>query len=104
MKAEAIQLVAGESDPATVMNLLREYLQAITLRSLHESEAFSHLAFVGGTHCASLTDYRAFPMTWIFHWRIPRDTIPSNGCANSRMMWNCLVSAFRELERPYNRT
>jgi predicted nucleotidyltransferase component of viral defense system len=49
MKAEAIQLVAGESDPATVMNLLREYLQAITLRSLHESEAFSHLAFVGGT-------------------------------------------------------
>ena len=49
MKAEAIQLVAGESDHATVMNLLREYLQAITLRSLHESEAFSHLAFVGGT-------------------------------------------------------
>jgi hypothetical protein len=49
MKAEAIQLVASEPDPAKAMNLLREYLQAITLRSLHESEAFSQLAFVGGT-------------------------------------------------------
>lgn len=49
MKAELIQLVADEPDAAKAMNLLREYLQAITLRSLHESEAFSHLAFVGGT-------------------------------------------------------
>ena len=31
MKAETIQLVAGESDPATVMNLLREYLLALQL-------------------------------------------------------------------------
>ncbi len=49
MKAEAIQLATGEPDPAKAMNLLREYLQALTLRSLHESEAFSRLAFVGGT-------------------------------------------------------
>ncbi len=31
------------------LNLLREYLQACVLRSLHESEAFSALSFVGGT-------------------------------------------------------
>ena len=49
MKAEALQLATGEPDPAKAMNLLREYLQTLTLRSLHESEAFTQLAFVGGT-------------------------------------------------------
>lgn len=36
-------------DPAQKLNVLREYLQACVLRSLHESEAFLRLAFVGGT-------------------------------------------------------
>jgi predicted nucleotidyltransferase component of viral defense system len=49
MKNEVLQLVHGESNPSQKLNLLREYLQALTLRSLHESEAFSNLAFVGGT-------------------------------------------------------
>lgn len=49
MKAEAIALARGVADPAGKLNLLREYLQAMTLRSLHESEAFVNLAFVGGT-------------------------------------------------------
>lgn len=49
MKDEALTLVAGVSAPAEKLNLLREYLQALTLRSLHESEAFINLAFVGGT-------------------------------------------------------
>ena len=49
MRDEAIQLVQGETDPARAMNALREFLQALTLRSLHESEAFRSLAFVGGT-------------------------------------------------------
>jgi predicted nucleotidyltransferase component of viral defense system len=31
------------------MNLLREFLHALVLRSLHESEAFTKLALVGGT-------------------------------------------------------
>ena len=49
MKQEAMALLAGESDPGRKMNLLREYLQAFALRSLHESGAFGSLSFVGGT-------------------------------------------------------
>ena len=49
MKDEALALAAAVPDPAGKLNLLREYLQALALRSLHESEAFINLAFVGGT-------------------------------------------------------
>lgn len=49
MKEEALSLVADVADPAGKLNLLREYVQALTLRSLHESGAFLNLAFVGGT-------------------------------------------------------
>lgn len=49
MKDEALALVRDVSDPALRLNRLREYLQAFVLRSLHESEAFSRVAFVGGT-------------------------------------------------------
>lgn len=49
MKEEALALVSNTSDASEKLNLLREYLQALTLRSLHESEAFVSLAFVGGT-------------------------------------------------------
>lgn len=49
MKEEALALIRDAGDPARKLNLLREYLQALALRSLHESEAFTRLAFVGGT-------------------------------------------------------
>lgn len=49
MKDEALSLVANEPEPTRALNLLREYLQAFALRSLHESEAFRSIAFVGGT-------------------------------------------------------
>ncbi|MEI7437773.1 MAG: nucleotidyl transferase AbiEii/AbiGii toxin family protein [bacterium] len=49
MKEEALLLAADLPDPAGKLNLLREYMQALTLRSLHESKAFLNLAFVGGT-------------------------------------------------------
>ena len=49
MKAEALALVGEETNPSRILNILREYLQVLALRSLHESEAFSNLAFVGGT-------------------------------------------------------
>lgn len=49
MKEEAIAIGGGAGDPARRLNLLREYVQALALRSLHESEAFAGLAFVGGT-------------------------------------------------------
>ncbi len=49
MKEEALALVANIDDPADKRNLLREYMQAFVMRSLHESEAFLSIAFVGGT-------------------------------------------------------
>ncbi len=49
MKDEALAIAAEQSDPARRLNVLREYLQACILRSLHESEAFVSLSFVGGT-------------------------------------------------------
>jgi predicted nucleotidyltransferase component of viral defense system len=49
MKEEAIALARAVVDPAQKLNVLREYIQAMSLRSLHESEAFVQLAFVGGT-------------------------------------------------------
>jgi hypothetical protein len=49
VKEQALALVQGLSDPGQALNRLREYLQALVLRSLHESEAFRPLAFVGGT-------------------------------------------------------
>lgn len=49
MKEQALALVAGVADPGRALCLLREYVQAQVLRSLHESEAFRPLAFVGGT-------------------------------------------------------
>lgn len=49
MKEAALDLVSEVGDPSERLNLLREYVQAMVLRSLHESEAFINLAFVGGT-------------------------------------------------------
>jgi len=49
MKEEALVIAAEHSDPAKRLNVLREYLQACILRSLHDSEAFVSLSFVGGT-------------------------------------------------------
>lgn len=49
MKEEAISLARNIADPGQRLNVLREYLQALVLRSLHESEAFQCIALVGGT-------------------------------------------------------
>ena len=49
MKDQALAIIQDVSSPADKLNLLREYLQAMALRSLHESEAFASMAFVGGT-------------------------------------------------------
>lgn len=49
MKEEALALVQAVAGSADKQNLLREYVQESVLRSLHESEAFLCLSFVGGT-------------------------------------------------------
>ncbi len=49
MKEQAMALAKQMVNPADRLNVLREYLQAFVLRSLHESEAFTALSFIGGT-------------------------------------------------------
>jgi len=49
MKEEAVSLAVKVADPARRLNVLREYMQVLVMRSLHESEAFQCIAFVGGT-------------------------------------------------------
>jgi hypothetical protein len=49
MRDQALALARGSKEPGQALNLLREYLQTLILRSFHESEAFRNLAFVGGT-------------------------------------------------------
>ncbi len=49
MKDQALAIVRGAKEPGQALNLLREYLQTLILRSFHECEAFRNLAFVGGT-------------------------------------------------------
>ena len=49
MKEQAVVLAQNAESPAEKLNILREYLQAFVMRSLHESEAYTCLSFVGGT-------------------------------------------------------
>ena len=49
MKFEAVKLARSAGEPTRAANLLREYVQACILRSLHEARAFESLSFVGGT-------------------------------------------------------
>lgn len=49
MKSEALRLAKSALRPTEAANLLREYIQARILGSLHESRAFESLSFVGGT-------------------------------------------------------
>jgi hypothetical protein len=49
VKDHALAIARGAADRGQALNALREYLQALVLRSFHESEAFRCVAFVGGT-------------------------------------------------------
>lgn len=49
MRDEALAIAGEKMDPVRKLNSLREYIQALALRSLHESEAFRCIAFIGGT-------------------------------------------------------
>lgn len=49
MKEQALALAKAAANRGQALNTLREYLQALVLRSFHESEAFRSVAFVGGT-------------------------------------------------------
>ena len=76
MKEEIIILTQGLSDPTSKLNLLREYLQAFVLRSLHESEAFLHLSFVGGTALRFLFNLHRFSEDLDFSLETPKGYNP----------------------------
>lgn len=76
MKELALQLAAGQADPARRMNLLREYIQSCALRSLHESNAFQSLSFVGGTALRFLYDLPRFSEDLDFSLESPNDYDP----------------------------
>ena len=99
MREEALALIADVSGPARKLNLLREYVQAFVLRSLHESEAFVSVVFVGGTACRFLHGLPRFsedldfslldadryrPVDWIE--KIKRDL--SHARLDARVAWN----------------
>jgi len=60
MKEDIIAIVSKIDNTAQKMNILREYLQAFSLRVLHEVEAFSSIAFVGGTALRFLNNIPRF--------------------------------------------
>lgn len=49
MKEQLLNIVQSKTDPTLKLNIAREYLQALVLKSFHESEAFQSISFVGGT-------------------------------------------------------
>lgn len=60
MKEILLDLMDREINPVQKVNIAREYIQALCLRSLHESEAFKNIAFVGGTALRFLYDLPRF--------------------------------------------
>ena len=76
MKEEALALVQDLSDPAQRLNSLREYLQACVMRSLHESEAFLCMSFVGGTALRFLFDLPRFSEDLDFSLEVPEGYEP----------------------------
>lgn len=60
MKEIAIRNARKTTDPAQRLNQVREYLQAMVLRSMHEAGAFTALSFVGGTALRFLFDLPRF--------------------------------------------
>lgn len=71
MKEHALAIAAQGKNPIEKLNRLREYLQALILRSLHESEAFTHLSFVGGTALRFLHGLPRFSEDLDFSWEAP---------------------------------
>jgi predicted nucleotidyltransferase component of viral defense system len=60
VKDHLLALAADQQDPRVRLNLVREYLQAHILRSVHSAGAFAALAFRGGTALRFLYGLRRF--------------------------------------------
>lgn len=60
MKDYALELISKQSGHNAKLNVMREYLQAYTLRILHDEGLFRTTAFVGGTALRFLYDLPRF--------------------------------------------
>ena len=60
MRDHLLALAADQQDPRVRLNLVRDYLQAHILRSMHSAGAFAALAFQGGTALRFLYGLRRF--------------------------------------------
>jgi len=76
MKFDAVELARGAGEPTKAANLLREYIQALILGSLHESRAFESLSFVGGTALRFLYALPRFSEDLDFSLETPEDYSP----------------------------
>ncbi len=76
MKDDALELAFRSQDPIDRVNILREYVQACALRSLHESRAFEQLSFVGGTALRFLFDLPRYSEDLDFSLESPVDYEP----------------------------
>jgi hypothetical protein len=81
MKEHALALVADVGDPSRKLNLLREYVQELILRSFHESEAATALVFVGGTALRMLHNLPRFSEDLDFSMTEPATYDPSGWLA-----------------------
>jgi len=99
VKEEALRFALRTADPTGRLNMLREYIQAQALRSLHESRAFEALSFVGGTALRFLFDLPRYSEDLDFSLEIPENYFPDAWMAklkrdlefqnfNVEMSWN----------------
>lgn len=96
MKEQALEIVANIADPGEKLNRLREYLQAFALRSLHESEAFQCLSFVGGTALRFLYNLPRFSEDLDFSLEKAQNYVPEKWL--SKLRRDLEFSGFREIE------
>jgi len=84
MKHELIALARTVSDPTDRLNVVREYLQALIMRSLHESQAFRSIVFMGGTALRFLYNLPRYSEDLDFSRESRMDTSLCFGCIKSK--------------------
>jgi predicted nucleotidyltransferase component of viral defense system len=84
MRDAALEVAREKVDPAQKLNVLREYVQASVLRSLHESEAFLCLSFVGGTALRFLFNLPRFSEDLDFSLETPAGYEPAHWMAKAK--------------------
>lgn len=84
MRQDAVELARSVQDPTSALNLLREYIQACILQSLHASRGFESLSFVGGTALRFLYNLPRFSEDLDFSLESSRQYAPNEWLAKLR--------------------